>query len=155
MIQLESWDGVVSLDLFFFFFGHVTWLVESQFPDERLNPGPWQWECKVLITGPPGNSRSWVIWVDAMHSIPRVIGVKEENECVRVRLGDLRMEVQVGVMWWFTLKRKEGAMSQEMQVVPGKVKEADSPLEPPKNIQLDFGQVRPVSDLWPPETVRE
>ena len=38
-------------------------------------------------------------------------------------------------------------MSQEMQVVPGKVKEADSPLEPPKNIQLDFGQVRPVSDL--------
>ena len=102
----------------FFFFGHVTWLVESQFPDQRLNPGPWQWECKVLTTGPPGNSWSWVIWVDAMHSIPRVLGVKEENECVRVRLGDVRTEVQVGVMWWLTLKRKEGAMSQEVQAVP-------------------------------------
>ena len=33
-----------------------------------------------------------------MHSIPRVLGVKEENECVRVRLGDVRMEVQVGVI---------------------------------------------------------
>ena len=62
---------------------------------------------------------AWVIWVDAMHSIPRVLGVKEENECVRVRLGDVRMEVQVGVMWWLTLKKKEGAMSQEVQAVPG------------------------------------
>ena len=53
--RLESWNGVVILD-FFFFFGHVTWLVEYQFPDQGLNPGPWQWECKVLTTGPPGNS---------------------------------------------------------------------------------------------------
>ena len=32
-----------------------------------------------------------------------------------------------------------GHETREMQVAPGKVKEADSPLEPPKNIHLDFG----------------
>ena len=42
-----------------------------------------------------------------------VLEVKEENESVRVSLGDLRTEVQVGVVWLLTLKMKEGAMGQE------------------------------------------
>lgn len=79
-------------------------------------------------------------WMQCNQSL-RVLGVKEENESFRVRLGELRMEVQVGVMWLLTLKRKEGAMSQEKHAIPGKVKEADSPLEPPKTAWF-----------WPSET---
>ena len=41
---------------FFFSFGHTIQLVESLFPNQRLNPGPWQWKQQVLTTGPPGNS---------------------------------------------------------------------------------------------------
>lgn len=66
LIKIMRWGGDPG-----FFFGYVSWLVESQFPDQSLYPGPWQWECKVLTTGRPGNSRSWVIWVDAMQSIPK------------------------------------------------------------------------------------
>ena len=41
---------------FFFFFGYVMWLAGSQFPDQGMNPHPWQWEHRVLTTEPPENS---------------------------------------------------------------------------------------------------
>ena len=43
---------------FFFFFGHVARHVGSYFPDQGLNPRPWQWKIRVLPTGPPGNSHA-------------------------------------------------------------------------------------------------
>lgn len=35
----------------FFSFGHTEQLVGSYLPDQRLNPDPQQWECRVLTTG--------------------------------------------------------------------------------------------------------
>ena len=40
---------------FFFFFGSV-WHVESQFPDQGLNPQSLKWKRIALTTGAPGNS---------------------------------------------------------------------------------------------------
>ena len=37
-------------------FGHTPWLAGSHFPDQGLNPSPWQYKCRILITGLPGNS---------------------------------------------------------------------------------------------------
>ena len=31
------------------------------FPDQGLNPGPWHWEIRVLVTGPSGKSQIWLI----------------------------------------------------------------------------------------------
>ena len=42
--------------------GHVTWLVGSSFPDQGLNPGPLQWKCRVLTTGPLENSINNIIF---------------------------------------------------------------------------------------------
>ena len=39
-----------------FSFGNTTRLVESYFPDQILNTGPWQCEHRVLTTEWPGNS---------------------------------------------------------------------------------------------------
>lgn len=39
---------------FGFGFGHTVWLVKSWFPNQRSNPGRWQWKCRVLTTEPPG-----------------------------------------------------------------------------------------------------
>ena len=44
---------------FFFFLSHTTQLVGSQFPDQGLNRGPWQWKLRILTTGLPGNF--WVV----------------------------------------------------------------------------------------------
>ena len=38
-----------------FFFGHIMWLVGSQFPNHGSNAGPWRWKHRVLTIGPPGN----------------------------------------------------------------------------------------------------
>ena len=35
----------------------LKWLVESQLPEQGLNPGPWQWKHWILTTRPPGNSQ--------------------------------------------------------------------------------------------------
>ena len=32
-----------------------------QFPDQGLNPGPWQWRCQVLTARPPGSSPHFMI----------------------------------------------------------------------------------------------
>lgn len=40
--------------LHFFFPCHMAYRV-SQLPDQVSNPGPQQWKCGVLITGPPRN----------------------------------------------------------------------------------------------------
>ena len=47
--------------LFLFCFDHAAWLAGSQFPDQGSNLGPLQWKRGVLITGPPGNSLSWLL----------------------------------------------------------------------------------------------
>ena len=46
-----------SFSFFFFFWLHV----RSLFPNQGLNPGPWQWEHEVLIIGPPRKSLSFFI----------------------------------------------------------------------------------------------
>ena len=33
-----------------------------QFPDQGSNPGPLNWECRVLATGPPGKSLSYLFY---------------------------------------------------------------------------------------------
>ena len=48
-ILLES-----VLMFFLFIFGHIIWHARSQF--QESNPGPLQWKCGVLTTGPPGKS---------------------------------------------------------------------------------------------------
>ena len=48
--DLGDWAGQ-----YFFFFGHSSWLVESQFPDQGVNPAHGQWKPGILITRPPGN----------------------------------------------------------------------------------------------------
>ena len=40
----------------FFFFGHATGLVGILVPRPGIEPGPQQWKCWLLTTGPPGNS---------------------------------------------------------------------------------------------------
>ena len=40
----------------FFLYGFTVWLVGSLFPNQGLNPCPWQWKSRVLTTGPVGNS---------------------------------------------------------------------------------------------------
>ena len=37
-------------------FGHTPRLAGSHFSDQGLNPSPWQCKCRILTTGPPGNS---------------------------------------------------------------------------------------------------
>lgn len=37
----------------------------SSFPNQRSNPGPQQWKCEVLTTGPPENSKDCVILNDS------------------------------------------------------------------------------------------
>ena len=44
------------LDDLYFIFDHAMQLVGSKFPYRGQNPGPLQWKCGVLTTGPPGNS---------------------------------------------------------------------------------------------------
>ena len=46
---------------YFILFSCILPLTRSQFLDQELNPGPWQSECWVLTTRPPGNSlkESW------------------------------------------------------------------------------------------------
>ena len=45
---------ITSQDLnFFFFFGHATWHVGSQYPDQGLKPCQLQWKSGVLTTGLP------------------------------------------------------------------------------------------------------
>ena len=48
-----------SMSFFFFFGGHTTQLVGSEFLIQGLNPGPLQWKPRVLITALPGNSQEW------------------------------------------------------------------------------------------------
>ena len=47
------------------FLGGTTLRVGSYFPNQGLDPGPLRWKCRVLTTGPPGNSPRglWVIQV--------------------------------------------------------------------------------------------
>ena len=33
------------------------------FPDQGSNLGPLHWECRVLATGPPGQSHTCLVWV--------------------------------------------------------------------------------------------
>ena len=47
--------------LFIFGFGYTVQLAGSWFPDQGLNPGPWQWKSQILATGPPGNSLNFVL----------------------------------------------------------------------------------------------
>ena len=42
-----------SIFIFFYFFGHTACMID---PSWRTELGPQQWNCQVLITGPPGNS---------------------------------------------------------------------------------------------------
>ena len=44
------------------FFGLTIGLTGSQFPDQGLNSGPWQWTCQLLTTGLPGNSPNFPFW---------------------------------------------------------------------------------------------
>ena len=50
-------DFLLSLS---FFFGCPVWLVWAQFPDQRLNQGHGSEKCRVLTTGLPGNSLSFL-----------------------------------------------------------------------------------------------
>ena len=45
----------LSLLGFFFFFCCASWLVGSQFPNQGLDPSPWQWKRWDLTTGLSGN----------------------------------------------------------------------------------------------------
>ena len=47
--------------LSFFFLCCAMWYVGFWFPDHGWNPGPLQWKCGVLITGPPGKSPKSVL----------------------------------------------------------------------------------------------
>lgn len=47
---------VLKFFLFFSFPHTLKGFVGSQFPDKGLNPHPWQWKCRILTTGLPGNS---------------------------------------------------------------------------------------------------
>ena len=47
--------------LSFFFLCCAMWYVGFWFPDQGWNPGPLQWKCGVLITGPPGKSPKSVL----------------------------------------------------------------------------------------------
>ena len=71
-------------NIFFLKFGHAARLVGSQFPDQGLNPGPRQWKCRVLTTGPPGNSpqilqmltlgrQSRLSWSSSSLLLPKVV----------------------------------------------------------------------------------
>ena len=42
-----------------FFFGHASWHVASQFPNQRWNPSPLHWKHRVSTTGPPGKSLAY------------------------------------------------------------------------------------------------
>ena len=44
------------VNFFYLFICRSVWHVGCQFPDQGLNPYPLQWKCRVLTTGPPGNS---------------------------------------------------------------------------------------------------
>ena len=52
---------VLFIYLFIFGFGYTVQLAGSWFPDQGLNPGPWQWKSQILATGPPGNSLNFVL----------------------------------------------------------------------------------------------
>ena len=43
------------------FFGHAPWGILV--PGPGIEPGPWQWKCGILTTGPSGNSP--IIFLDA------------------------------------------------------------------------------------------
>ena len=53
-----------TLLVFFFFFCHTARLSGSQFPDQGLNLGPWQWKPRILTTRQPGNFQLTVIYLD-------------------------------------------------------------------------------------------
>ena len=42
-------------------FGYTVQLAGSCFPDQGLNPGPWQWKSQILATAPLGNSLNFVL----------------------------------------------------------------------------------------------
>ena len=59
-----SW--LLPISFSFFFFGHTTRLVRSQFPNQGLNPWSQQWKHRSPATGPPGNSlpiSNWAVCV--------------------------------------------------------------------------------------------
>ena len=49
------------------------------FPDQGLNPGPLHWEGRVLVTGPPGKSLTWIL---CFASISVFVGFREEHQGV-------------------------------------------------------------------------
>ena len=53
---VDRWFFKQGIHILKYNFGHATQLVGFYFPTQGLNPGPQQWECGVLTTGPPGNS---------------------------------------------------------------------------------------------------
>ena len=51
------WLVVCSIFCFLFFCGFFSRrFAACGFFGQGLNPGPWQWKCPVLTSGPPGNS---------------------------------------------------------------------------------------------------
>ena len=44
--------------IYYYYFGHTTWHVGSQFLDQGLKPCPLHWGHGVLTTGPPGKRSS-------------------------------------------------------------------------------------------------
>ena len=56
-IHISSFMIQISfLMLFTYLFGLTVQHVGSSFPDQGLNPGPWQWEHRFLFSRQPGNS---------------------------------------------------------------------------------------------------
>ena len=56
----KTW-GLVLLEIPVFIYldlllGCTSWLVGTQFPDQGLNRGSWQWKPVILSTGTPGSS---------------------------------------------------------------------------------------------------
>ena len=46
-------------------------------PWPGIEPGPWQWKCRVLTTGPPGNFLELSLWFKFMSTVfHNLVGVK-------------------------------------------------------------------------------
>lgn len=73
----------------------------------------------------------------------------------RGKNGDVKPEVDAGVMWLLSLKVMKGAKECGKPLETIRNKEKDLPLEPPEEIQscqqLDFSPVRVILDFWPLE----
>ena len=57
---------------------HAPWLLGSYFPDQRLNPSPQQWNCRVLTTEPARKSPKYGFWC-LYHRI--IVRTQSDNIC--------------------------------------------------------------------------